>query len=119
MTRKKAAWIVSIGVVVIGALSSLSFGLLKEYTIGGMILFDALDYLTAKIMMPIGGMMICIFVGLRIEKKVLKEELTNKGTITFYFFNTYAFFIKYIAPAAIGLIFLNELGLVKKITALF
>lgn len=119
MTRKKAAWIVSIGVAVIGALSSLSFGLLKEYTIGGMILFDALDYLTAKIMMPIGGMMICIFVGLRIEKKVLKEELTNKGTITFYFFNTYAFFIKYIAPAAIGLIFLNELGLVKKITALF
>lgn len=119
ISRKKAAWLVSIGVAIIGALSSLSFGLLKEYTIGGMILFDALDYLTAKIMMPVGGMMICIFVGLRIEKKVLKEELTNKGTITFYFFNTYAFFIKYIAPAAIGLIFLNELGLVKKITALF
>ncbi|MBS6575941.1 sodium-dependent transporter [Parabacteroides goldsteinii] len=119
MTRKKAAWIVSAGVAVIGALASLSFGLLKEYTIGGLIIFDALDYLTAKIMMPIGGMMICVFVGLRIERKVLKEELTNKGTITFYFFNTYAFFIKYIAPVAIGLIFLNELGLIKKITSLF
>lgn len=84
------------------------FGLLKEYTIGGLIIFGALDYLTAKIMMPLGGMMICIFVGVRIEKKVLKAELTNKGTITFYFFNAYAFFIKYIAPAAIGLIFLND-----------
>ena len=39
MTRKKAAWIVSAGVAVIGALASLSFGLLKEYTIGGLIIF--------------------------------------------------------------------------------
>ena len=31
----------------------------------------------------------------------------------------YDFFIKYIEPAAIGLIFLNELGLIKKITSLF
>lgn len=84
-----------------------------------MIIFDAMDFLTAKIMMPLGGMMICIFVGCRIEKKILKEELTNRGTIPFYFFNTYAFFIKYIAPAAIGLIFLNELGLIQKVVAMF
>ena len=113
MSRNKAAWIVSIGVILIGAICSLSFGVLKEFTIGGLIIFDALDFLTAKIMMPLGGMMICIFVGTRIEKKVLKEELTNKGSIPFYFFNTYAFFIKYLAPVAIGVIFLNELGIFK------
>ena len=113
LTRKQAAWLVSIGVCILGALASLSFGLLGEYTIGGLIFFDALDYLTAKIMMPLGGMFICIFVGLRIDKKILKEELTNQGTIPFYFFNTYAFVVKYIAPIAIGLIFLNELGVFK------
>ncbi len=113
MSRRKAAWFVSIGVTIIGAICSLSFGVLKEYTIGGLIIFDALDFLTAKIMMPLGGMMICVFVGTRIEKKVLKEELTNKGTISFYFFNAYAFFIKYLAPIAIAIIFLNELGLFK------
>lgn len=116
MSRKKAAWVVSIGVAIIGSICSLSFGVLKEYTIGGLIIFDALDFLTAKIMMPLGGMMICIFVGMRIEKKVLKEELTNQGSIPFYFFNTYAFFIKYIAPVAIAIIFLNELGLIDFIT---
>ena len=113
ISRGKAVWIVSIGVGIVGAICSLSFGVLKEYTIGGLIIFDAIDFLTAKIMMPLGGMMICIFVGTRIEKKVLKEELTNKGTIPFYFFNTYAFFIKYLAPIAIGVIFLNELGIFK------
>ena len=110
LTRHQAAWVVSIGVSILGAIASLSFGVLREYTIGGLIIFDALDYLTAKIMMPLGGMFICIFVGTRIEKRILKEELTNNGTIPFYFFHTYAFVVKYIAPIAIGLIFLNELG---------
>lgn len=114
ISRRQAAWVVSAGVAVLGILSSLSFGVLKEYTIGGLIIFDALDYLTAKIMMPLGGMLICIFIGLRIDNKVLKAELTNEGTIPFHFFRAYAFFIKYIAPVAIGLIFLNELGLFRK-----
>lgn len=117
-SRRTAAWIVSIGIALLAILSSLSFGILKEYTIFSLTFFEFLDYITAKIMLPLGGMMICIFVGLRVDKKVLKAELTNEGTITFYFFNTYSFFMKYIAPIAIGLIFLNELGLIKWISSL-
>ncbi|WP_102407586.1 sodium-dependent transporter [Parabacteroides bouchesdurhonensis] len=118
MSRKKAAWFVSIGVLVLAVISSLSFGILKEYTIFGLTFFDALDYLTAKIMLPLGGMFICIYVGTRVDRKILKEELTNKSTIPFHFFNTYAFFMKYISPIAIGIIFLNELGIIKWIKGL-
>ena len=113
ITRTKAAWFVSGGVMVLGILSSLSIGIWKEYTLFGLTFFDLLDYLTAKIMLPFGGMLICIYLGNRVDRKILKEELTNKGTVPFYFFNTYAFFMKYIAPIAIGLIFLNELGLIQ------
>lgn len=116
ISRKKAALFVSLIVLALGTLSSLSMGVLQSYTIFGLTFFNFLDYVTAKIMLPLGGMLICIFVGTRISKKILKEELTNRGTIPFYFFNTYAFFTKYIAPIAIGLIFLNELGLLKWIT---
>lgn len=119
ISRKKAAWFVSGGVLILGVLSSLSFGVLKNFTLFGMIFFDALDYLTAKIMLPLGGMLICLFVGTRVDRKILKAELTNEGTIPFHFFNTYAFFMKYIAPVAIGLIFLNELGLINRIIKLF
>ena len=118
MSRNKAAWVVSAGAIILGILSSLSFGVLKDFTIGGMIFFDFLDYLTAKIMLPLGGMLICIFAGTRVERKVIKAELTNEGTIPFYFFNTYAFFMKYVAPIAIGIIFLHELGLIDQIIAL-
>lgn len=116
VSRKKAAVIVSIGVTILGILSSLSMGLLKSYTLFGLNFFNLLDFVTAKIMLPMGGMMICIFTAKRVDKLLLKEEVTNHGTIRFYFFNTYAFFVKYIAPIGIGLIFLNELGLLKWFT---
>lgn len=116
ISRKKAAVIVSIGVTILGILSSLSMGLLKSYTLFGLNFFNLLDFVTAKIMLPLGGMMICIFTAKRVDKLLLKEEVTNHGTIRFYFFNTYAFFVKYIAPIAIGLIFLNELGLLNWFT---
>ena len=119
MTRKKAAWLVSVGVFILGVLSSLSFGLLKELTIGGLIFFDALDYLTAKIMLPLGGMLTCIFVGIRVDKKILKAELTNEGTIKFRLFSIYVFFMKYVSPIAIGIVFLNELGLLSQLKKLF
>lgn len=119
LSRTRAALLVSTGVLILGVISSLSFGLLKEYTLFGLTFFDLLDYVTAKIMLPLGGMMICIFVGLRVDKKILKAELTNEGTVTFYFFNTYAFFMKYVAPVLIGLVFLNELGLLKLIQSLY
>ena len=116
ISRKKAAVIVSIGVTILGILSSLSMGLLKSYTLFGLNFFNLLDFVTAKIMLPLGGMMICIFTAKRVDKLLLKEEVTNHGTIRFYFFNTYAFFVKYIAPIGIGLIFLNELGLLNWLT---
>lgn len=118
VTRKRATLYVSLGAAVLCIFSSLSFGILKGATFFGLTFFDLLDYVTAKIMLPFGGMLICIFVGNRINRKILKAELTNRGTLTFYFFNGYHFFIKYVAPIAIGLIFLNELGLTKWVMSL-
>lgn len=112
-TRKRAATLVSLGVMALGTISSLSFGVLKDYTIFGLTFFNLLDYVTAKLMLPFGGMLTCILVGWRVDRKILKAELTNQGTLPFYFFNIYAFILKYIAPVAIGLIFLNELGLFR------
>jgi NSS family neurotransmitter:Na+ symporter len=118
ISRRRATFFVSLGAAVLCVFSSLSFGVMREATVFGLTFFDLLDYVTAKIMLPFGGMLICIFVGNRVDRKILKTELTNKGTTAFYFFHSYHFFIKYIAPIAIGLIFLNELGLMKWILSL-
>ena len=113
MTRKRAALLVSIGACSLAIVSSLSFGILKNMTLYGLTFFEILDYVTAKLMLPFGGMLICIFISRRIDKKILKAELTNNGTVTFYFFTTYCFLIRYIVPVAIAVIFLNELGILR------
>ena len=114
MSRKKGAWIVTGICIVLGILSSLSMGLLSGYTIGGLNFFNLLDFVTAKILLPAGGMLICIFIGRFVKRKDLLEEMTNQGTVRFYLFNTFYFLVRYVAPIAIALIFLNELGLLKK-----
>lgn len=111
MTRKKAARIVTTSCIILGVFCSLSLGIGKEYTLFGMTLFDLFDYVTAKLMMPIGGFLIAIFTGWYLDKKIVWEEITNQGKLTPIVFKTLVFLLKYFSPIAILLIFIHELGL--------
>jgi NSS family neurotransmitter:Na+ symporter len=111
MSRRRAATIVTIGCTIIGVFSSTSFGVTKGFTIFGMTLFNFLDYLTAKIMLPLGGMLISIFTGWYLSKRVVLSELTNNGEIKTHVCRVMLYIVKYFAPVAIALVFLNELGL--------
>ncbi|MDR0977136.1 MAG: sodium-dependent transporter [Prevotellaceae bacterium] len=113
LTRKRAATIVTAGCVVLGALCSLSLGVGKGYTLFGMTLFDLFDYLTAKIMLPAGGMFISIFVGWYLDKRLVRSEITNDGTLRVAIYRPLVFILKYLAPVAILFIFINEIGLLK------
>lgn len=110
-TRKKAACIITVCCWLIGIVSSLALGDWSGYTIAGMNLFDALDFLTAKIMLPLGGMFAAIFVGWVIDRRIVRGEVTNYGTLKAPYYPVYLFILKFIAPIGITLIFLNELGL--------
>lgn len=111
MTRKKAARIVTTSCIILGVFCSLSLGIGKEYTLFGMTLFDLFDYVTAKLMMPIGGFLIAIFTGWYLDKKIVWEEITNQGKLKPIVFKTLVFLLKYFSPIAILLIFIHELGL--------
>lgn len=110
-TRGRAATLVTAGALIIGIVSSLALGEWSSYTIGGMNFFDALDYLTAKIMLPVGGMFAAIFVGWIIDHQIVKDEATNHGTLRASFYPVYRFVLRFVAPVGIALIFVNELGL--------
>ncbi|WP_300727586.1 sodium-dependent transporter [uncultured Bacteroides sp.] len=111
LTRGKAARYVTGGVLVIGIVSSLALGMWNDFKIAGLNFFDALDFLTAKIMLPLGGMLTAIFVGWIIDRKIVREEATNYGTLRAPYYPVYIFILRYLAPIGIAAIFLNELGL--------
>ena len=94
--RRKAVTFVAMMVVVLGVAASISSGF-----------FNILDYLTAKIMLPMGGLFISIFIGWYLDRKITIAQLTNNGTIplSVRFINIYIFILKYIAPVGIVGIF--------------
>lgn len=109
ISRSKAAYIVTGGCIFLGVFCSLSFGVLSDATWMDMTIFDLFDFVTAKFIMPLGGMFISIFTGWYLDRKLVKDEVTNKGRLRLPFFGLYIFILKYVAPLAIGAIFLNEL----------
>ena len=113
MTRRKAAVLVTIGCSILGILSSLSLGLGKELTIFGMTLFDFFDYLTAKIMLPLGGFFIAIFTGWFMNRRIVWKEVSNNGTLKVWIYRSWLFLLKFVAPIGIAFIFINELGFLK------
>ena len=112
-TRGKAARLVTTGCILLGILCSLSLGVTKEFTIFGLGMFDLFDFATAKLMLPLGGLLISIFTGWYLDKKLVWSEITNNGTLKVPTYKLIIFILKYVAPIAISVIFINELGLLK------
>lgn len=112
-TRGKAARLVTTGCILLGILCSLSLGVTKEFTIFGLGMFDLFDFVTAKLMLPLGGLLISIFTGWYLDKQLVWSEITNNGTLKVSTYKLIIFILKYVAPIAISVIFINELGLLK------
>ncbi len=109
MSRERAAQIVTGICVVLGIFCSLSFGPWAEVKIFGMGFFDLFDFVTAKFFMPLGGILICLFVGWVMKKDVVREELTAGTTISPALFHFLLFLIRVAAPVFIAMVFLYEL----------
>lgn len=111
VSRKAAASWVTGGCLVLGVLCSLSLGVLGDVKILGLGFFDLFDFATAKVMLPLGGMLICLFTGWYLDRKLVWNEVSNYGSLKVSFFKVYIFILRYIAPVAIAGIFVKELGL--------
>lgn len=112
MTRKQAT-VVSSLISLFGAmLCALSFGALSDFTIFGLTFFNMFDYLSSNIFLPVGGFFCSIFVGWFVERRFIKNQLTDYGTYKFKLLGILIFFLKWICPTAIFLIFLNSIGII-------
>ena len=103
LSRRRAALIVTGVCFVMGVACSLSFGLWSELRVLGMTFFDLFDFLTAKFLMPLGGLLICTFVGWDMNKRVVREQLDSRLTpLLMVLFS-------WVAPIGIGIIFIYGL----------
>ncbi|RLA24476.1 MAG: sodium-dependent transporter [Gammaproteobacteria bacterium] len=105
--RKKACVVMGSATWLLGLGTVFSFNKWSDFTLFGATIFEALDYLTANLMLPLGGFFIAFFAGRIMLEKHCKEELDLPSDKQF---SIWYFLVRYIAPAAVFLVFLNVIG---------
>lgn len=109
VSRERASVYMGLLTWFIGIGSVLSFNVWEKATwsIPGLFsnynFFDTLDYLTANIMLPLGGLFIAIFVGHLISKRKVTEELDTSPML----YKIWYFLIRYITPLLVIIVFLK------------
>lgn len=93
----------------VGVFCSLSFGPLDGFKLFGLSVFDFFDYITSNIMLPVGGLLLAVFAGWRLKRANYLDELTNGGKLNIprWLCLTIYYLVKFVAPLAILLIFIN------------
>ena len=95
----------------VGALCSLSFGVLGGISFKGMNIFDMLDWTTANVLMPLAGLICVLYAAWGMKKTELRSELSNSGKLRGVdrLFPILDLLIRYIAPAGVLAVALSGL----------
>ena len=111
--QRKTAAVCTIAIVALfGAPAALSNSLAADFKLFGMNTFDLFDFISSNLLMPIGGILICVFVGWvyglpQLEKQLSNDgQLDNKPLIRLVFFT-----VRYVTPISIAIVLLHGLKL--------
>lgn len=113
-SRTKATLITLVGLVLLGSTAALSNSTLAEFKLFGKTMFDLLDFSTSNILLPLGGLFLCLFAGWRWGYPSIVDAASNGGSLN----NggvTKAFYavVRYVTPVLVFIVLLNGLGIIK------
>jgi len=108
ISRGRASVTTGFGIWLLGLLTVFSFNIGENWILFGKTMFELLDYVTANILLPLGGLLTAIFAGWVISKNNSKDELAIP---TPFFHSLWRVLIRYITPLGIIIVFLNVIGL--------
>lgn len=107
LPRSKAVIGYAIFCVVLAVPFSLAFGLWSDVKIFGYNFFDFGDTVASNILLPAGGFLMCVAVGWFYGAEKLRVFASDKANAVF------ALMVKYLAPAAVLLVFIDAMGWLK------
>ncbi|MCU7907233.1 MAG: sodium-dependent transporter [Candidatus Thiodiazotropha sp. (ex Lucinoma aequizonata)] len=107
MTRVRASIWIGLTTWILGLGTVFSFNLWSEIKLFDKTFFDLLDYLTANIMLPLGGLLIAIFSGWLMKVESSRDEFAMQPGSYQVWWNL----IRYISPLAVVIVFLHAVGI--------
>ena len=111
--RIAATIIAAILISILGVMCSLSMGEFGFFKVLGLNFFDLMDWISANMLLPLGGLFIALFTGWFLKRKRVSEEIEKGAKLKEYFLSVFMFLVKFIAPVAIAIVFLNGIGILK------
>ena len=103
LSRIQATNILGVMTWAFGILTVFSFNELSEFKIFGMTIFDNIDYLTSKIMLPLGGLLMAFFVGYIMIRYTVTTEINSSG----YIISIWFILLKIFSPILLIMIFVK------------
>lgn len=112
MSRPRATAVSTGTVTVFAVLCALSFGCLDNVTVFGLNIFNLFDYVASNLLLPIGGLLIAVFVGWRLAPEVSRQQMLQRGSgsVQRVLFTIVMTLVKWVAPACIVIVLLNSIG---------
>lgn len=111
LTRQRGATIVTATILLLGSVCSLSFGPFADIKILDRNIFSLFDDTAGMILLPLGVMFISLFAGWKLDRELYRNEISNHGDLRTPYFRLLIISLRYIAPLAIAMVFLDQLGL--------
>lgn len=104
-----------IGVIVfIAAIpSTLTYSTLADVSIFGRNIFDFTDFVVSNVILPIGNLLIAIFIIHVMDKTLVKNELLQGSKMGEGYYKTYRFLMTFIVPTVIVIVLLYLLAQYK------
>lgn len=113
-SRRKAVIAVGIGCFLFGIPSALagSKGIFANWElIYGKPFFSTIDDFASNWLLPVGGLMVALFVGWFLDPKITEEEFKSH-TVLRWLWKPWRFLLRWIAPIAILLILMQQGGII-------
>jgi len=114
-SRQKVSITSGLIIFLLGVPCALSFNPSFGFNVFGRSIFDNLDKLASNIFLPLGGLLICVFVGWVWGVKPALQEMSSGATRFAKGFEgkVWTFLVRYVAPIAVSLVFLYSIGVIK------
>lgn len=95
-----------LGVIVLVAAipAALSTSTLSDVTIFGKTVFDATDYLVSNVMLPLGNLLIAIFIVHKVDKNLVEQEFFSGSRISTSYYRVWRFLMTFIVPVIIAIV---------------
>lgn len=108
-SRKKIVWILGLLTFIACIPSTLSYSVLSDISIFGKSIFDATDYLVSNILLPIGCLLIAIFISFRMNPELVEKEFRMGNHLSVKWFKLWRVLMRYIIPIIIIIVFIFSL----------